>query len=234
MYLLYSGFQHKKTFRVLLFLPVLILGQESIAQVDQTQDQIIESWTGESTYDSQFGSAITIRNGRVAIGAPNQQYQIPEFIVDFKYGATFSLDESKVNWVEGDELYYTTSIPFEINTDLDSWKYGYSLAMSDSHLAVGSPWMFNYRYSNGSKVLYYRSGAVRLYNRQDYSPFQNSDFSWLYESSWALALPTEDENFGAAVALTNSQLFVGAPMAVNSENIRGHVYVFDLEILPNP
>ncbi len=176
--------------------------------------QVIENlsgtWTNmgavfHSTLDSfdEFGSAVALVGDNLFVGAPEAEFPS----TGDRTGAVYVFERdpmSAIGWTEiADILPPTPSA---------GMKFGESLDVDGDNLVIGAPKDLN---SSGG----FQIGAAYL--------FENQSGSWVHQQT-VIGNGTLDEEFGAAVALSNDRLLVGAPGAQDAQStMTGAGYTFD-------
>lgn len=134
-----------------------------------------------------FGAAVAISGDELAVGAPDAGAMTGEVYL-FKHNAA--------SWVADGNF-----VPGDATT-----RFGFSLAMNDNTLAIGTPGDDDLGPFSGSVFVVTKSGAT-----------------WASDRKLTASDGSDDDSFGYSVALSGDMLAVGATL----RNKTGAVYVYD-------
>jgi hypothetical protein len=151
------------------------------------QTQLIRPW-GDNVEVALFGSAIAVRNGKLVVGAPNENGT----------GAAYVLERREAGWVPVQRL---------APASLSGARFGKAIALPARGLFVGAP------FDNDGK------GAVY--------PF-TLDVTWSVGAQLVTEDGEENDGFGSALAASDRELFVSAPLAFADGVYSGRVQAFTL------
>jgi hypothetical protein len=150
------------------------------------------------TDQDRFGWSAAIQGDRAVFGAPNAQFTTGN-------GAAYVFDRTGTNWVQSQRV-----VPLDHALDSD---FGYSVALTDTALAVGAPRQPN----PGTKILP-SQGAVYA--------FTFSGGKFVHETKAVAADRDRGSRFGDSVALSADTMVIGAPFKNLFGVVTGAAYVF--------
>jgi FG-GAP repeat len=150
-----------------------------------------------------FGSSIALQTDLVVIGAPSEAPAGAVYV--------FRLDTDTSTWVEAERI-----APEEVAAE---GGFGTALAISGHWLFVGAP------YDNGA--LGEPSGVVYAFERNNIANPPAGTSRWKAPTRILIDDPVAYDGFGAPLALTEKNLFVGARDAFVEDIQSGRVHVFD-------
>ncbi|KAA3608618.1 MAG: hypothetical protein DWQ01_10965 [Planctomycetota bacterium] len=150
---------------------------------------------------AEFGTSVSLSNGRLAVGAPNTTVQ------GTRVGAVFSFVFSTLSgsWVFEQELNHSGWVSWD--------RFGESVSLSDGRLAAGAPEAYD---GIGRRV-----GGIYVFDYIDLTG------TWSSATRLNHANLTDRGRFGESVSLDGDWILGGAPQAVNSAGTQvGEAYLF--------
>lgn len=172
----------------------------------------IESWheikkeiPADSSPSDNFGGAVALYNDVLAVGSQGDDTGTTS-----NHGSVYIFTKNK----GGNDNWGLEKKIFASNNAAED-KFGTSLALEGSTLAVGSPY--------GDAPGKINAGCAYLYSRDAGGTDQWGEIKMLYASDG-----TANDKFGAAISLSGSRLAVGAPADGTGTNVQhGSVYLFE-------
>ena len=181
------------------------------------QDAYLKASNAEE--NDKFGSAVAINGNTIAVGALNESSNATGVNGDqnnngsIQSGAVYLFQRNSGVWVQ-----QTYAKPFDTGA---LQHFGESLALSESHLIIGSSWKSNNGLSN--------AGVVYVY--------EFSGTQWLQAAYLTASTPGDNDNFGHSLGLHEDTLVIGArrefgggvgvnPVHDDTAQYSGAVYVF--------
>jgi uncharacterized repeat protein (TIGR01451 family) len=182
--------------------------QDAVYVFDRLQDGsdawgLVKKVTVSGTYNNTFGQTLAASGDILVVGAPQAKVGS-----NFMQGAVYVFarnQDGADNWglvKQISQFFGTTNVG-----------YGNALALEGETLAVGVP------YVDASGA--FRRGLVQLYARS-----QGGSDNWGFVKQVDGAEGVANANFGMALALSDSRLFVGAPNDRVDGNTQGTVSIF--------
>jgi hypothetical protein len=142
-----------------------------------------------------FGAAVALEGNIAVVGAPGIPFQVPA-------SEAWIFERTPGGWSE-----VTRLAPADLEA---SDEFGFSVAVSQNAVAIGSP---------GDDDSGNQSGAVRIYRK--------NQTGWKFEGKLIPTAPAINRHFGFAVDIEGSRVAVGAPDDYLGLNHDSRVYVFD-------
>lgn len=147
-----------------------------------------------------FGSSIAIYDNYIAVGAP--QFKPKNINQGSAFGTVYMFKYENSGWIETAHLL--------CNNPESNSKFGYSVALNQNHLVVGTP------YERGVRM---PSGVAYV--------FEKKNDNWT-QSERLIGNENYAENFGWSVAISdNSTIIIGAINGLNRKKRTGVAYIYD-------
>ena len=144
-----------------------------------------------------FGYSVAIHDSTLIVGAPTMDSDIFA-----RQGHVYVFEKVDSTWVQ--KVMLTPSDPTA------NHKYGFSVDFDGNHIVVGAP---------KDDVLDFDTGSAYLYA-------QNESGDWFLETKLSPLDVSSGDHFGAALALSDKSLVIGAPGADGLAENTGAVYAY--------
>lgn len=162
------------------------------------QTKIVASGSNARKAGDQFGYSLDISGGTVVVGAPYQDYNSSGLSLLSDAGAVFIYSATASVWAQQERL--VPSINSRYSLDL----FGYSVAIDNSTLVVGSP---SHDYNSSDTDPRTDAGAAFVYT--------GTAGTWTYHSKIVPTGPTPNrsagDQFGSSLDISGETIIVGAP-----------------------
>lgn len=167
-------------------------GKANVYVYDGTQWSLQQTMSGTPGELECYGSAVAVEGDTLAIGAWDEPQS--SMIGALPIGAVFVYTRSGTTWTQLQELYGG-----------GDYQFGWSVAISNGQIVVGAP-----QQTANSQVA---AGAVYVYTKKA---------QYTQQAMFNAPIITQESKFGESIALSGTQLVVGAPGNGSSQN--GTVY----------
>ena len=182
-------------------------GSDDVWSLEETIDA---NHTRDIKANAAFGQSVSLDGDYLAVGAPGHQVSAPSN--DEVY--IFKRNTSNNAWANQKKIdNSSTSLDITVNNVKgEAAKFGVSVALDGSYLAIGVPG-YDVRHADTDEIISNTGGAISVFKRTgtNWSEVDYITERYYQKQSQVVSFIAEGDNFGTAVALDGDHLVVAAP-----------------------